>query len=267
MFTNLPPVVKNLLIINVLMLVVAQVSEGFGLDLHSLFGLHHWSSDLFMPHQFITYMFMHGGLMHLFFNMFALYMFGRVLEQVWGPKRFLIYYMFTGIGAGILQMIVVTFELSGLESAVASIADSASPDAFANFIDDYVPDHFRAPFHQRLAGWISNPESSQFKAAALNIANELLDLKRNVGTVGASGSVFGILLAFGMLFPNTELLLLFPPIPIKAKYFVVGYGLIELYMGFTANPSDNVAHFAHLGGMLFGYFLIKYWKTNTNTFY
>ena len=101
----------------------------------------------------------------------------------------------------------------------------------------------------------------------MNLSNELLELKRNIGTVGASGSVFGILLAFGVLFPNTELMLIFPPIPIKAKYFVIGYGLIELYMGISNNPSDNVAHFAHLGGMLFGYLLIIYWKKNTKHFY
>ena len=267
MFNNIPLVVKNLLIINVLMLVATEVTAGFGIDLHQLFGLHHWSSDLFMTHQFISYMFMHGSIAHLFFNMFALWMFGRILEQVWGPKRFLMYYMFTGIGAGILQMIVVTFGLNGVENAISSMANSSSPEVFASFIDDYVPSHFLAPFQQTLAIWISDPSSSEFKASAINLSNQLLTLKRDIGTVGASGSVFGILLAFGMLFPNTELFLLFPPIPIKAKYFVIGYGAIELYMGFANNPSDNVAHFAHLGGMLFGFILIKYWKNSTNQFY
>ncbi|MEQ8323264.1 MAG: rhomboid family intramembrane serine protease [Vicingaceae bacterium] len=267
MLTNLPPVVKNLLIINVLALLATSVLDGFGIDLTELFGLHHWSSDLFRPHQFVTYMFMHGGIAHLFFNMFALWMFGRILEQVWGSQRFLIYYMFTGIGAGFLQMLVVSFQLSGMESAISEVAATTSPDAFANFIDNYVPEQFRGAFNQRLAAWIAYPESMDLKAAALSISNELLELRRNIGTVGASGSVFGILLAFGVLFPNTELFLLFPPIPIKAKYFVFGYGLIELYMGFASNPSDNVAHFAHLGGMLFGYILIRYWKNKTNNFY
>ena len=267
MFNNIPLVVKNLLIINVLMLVATEVAAGFGMDLHQLFGLHHWSSDLFEVHQFVTYMFMHGSIAHLFFNMFALWMFGRILEQVWGPKRFLIYYMFTGIGAGILQMIVVTFGINGLESAINNMVATGSPDAFAVFIDDYVPSQFMVPFQQSLAIWISDPTSPAFKASAIDLANQLLTLRRDIGTVGASGSVFGILLAFGMLFPNTELFLLFPPIPIKAKYFVIGYGAIELYMGFANNPSDNVAHFAHLGGMLFGFILIKYWKNNTNYFY
>jgi len=267
MFAQLPPIVKNLLIINVIMLVATFALGTFGIDLNEILGLHHWSSDKFQPFQFVSYMFMHGGMTHLFFNMFALWMFGRILEQVWGGKRFLIYYMATGIGAGLLQLIVMSFEINSLEGAINSIRDTASPDVFANFIDDYVPGQFKGQFQRLLANWILEPNSVQIQANAVSLSNELLELKRNIGTVGASGSVFGILLAFGMLFPNTELMLLFPPIPIKAKYFVIGYGVIELYMGIASNPSDNVAHFAHLGGMLFGFILIKYWKNTTNTFY
>lgn len=267
MFSNIPPVVKNLLIINVLMLFGTFMLTSFGMDLNELFGLHHWSSDEFRPHQFVSYMFMHGGLTHLFFNMFALWMFGKILEQVWGGKRFLIYYMVTGVGAGLLQMLVVSIELSSLENSIQALALSNTPDAFANFIDNHVPDMYKSQFQDVLAGWIISPESVQYHQNALSLANELFDLKRNVVTVGASGSVFGILLAFGVLFPNTELMLLFPPIPIKAKFFVIGYGLIELYLGFSGNPSDNVAHFAHLGGMLFGYILIRYWKNKGIGYY
>jgi membrane associated rhomboid family serine protease len=263
----MPPIVKNLLIINVLMLLSANILSNYGIDLDELFGLHHWSSDKFKVHQFVTYMFMHGGMTHLFFNMFALWMFGRVLEQVWGPKRFLTYYMITGIGAALLQMLVMTIELNSVENAIQLIRDTNSPDAYAAFIDTYVPKYIQPQFQDLLAGWILNPESSEYKSAAISISNELFEIKRNIGTVGASGSVFGILLAFGMLFPNTELMLLFPPIPIKAKYFVIGYGLIELYMGFSSNPSDNVAHFAHLGGMLFGFILIKYWRKKRDIFF
>lgn len=267
MFQSIPPVVKNLLIINVIMLFASYILGSFGFDLNEMLGLHHWSSEKFRPHQFVSYMFMHGGMMHLFFNMFALWMFGRVLEQVWGPKRFLIYYMTTGIGAGLLQLIVMSFSLGSMESAIQDLAAIGTPDKFAEFIDTYVPSPFINPFNDILAAWSMNTESQNLLAQALSISNELLELKRDTGTVGASGSVFGILLAFGVLFPNTELMLLFPPIPIKAKYFVIGYGALELYMGLSANPSDNVAHFAHLGGMLFGYLLIRYWRKNTNTFY
>jgi len=255
------------MIINVLMLFATFISESFGVDLNELLGLHHWSSDLFSPHQFVTYMFMHGGLMHLVFNMFALWMFGRVLEQVWGPKKFLIYYMATGIGAAVLQMLVISIELSGAEDAVQNIRNSGSPEAFAAFLDSYIPISRQGALQDLLAAWILNPNSIEYQNQAVSIAGQILEMKRNLTTVGASGSVYGILLAFGMLFPNTMLMLIFPPIPIKAKYFVIGFGAIELYMGFANNPADNVAHFAHLGGMLFGFILIKYWKKNSNTFY
>jgi len=173
--------------------------------------------------------------------MFAVWMFGRVLEQVWGPKRFLIYYMITGIGAGIIQLIVAYIRL-------ISVRDLLSPEEF-----DYIVNNGYEILQNRQN--FTDPIAAQ--------ANILI----NIGTVGASGAVFGILLAFGMLFPNTELMLLFPPIPIKAKWFVIFYGIFELYAGFANNPNDNVAHFAHLGGMLFGFILIKYWNADRNKFY
>ena len=179
--------------------------------------------------------------MHILFNMFALFMFGKVLEQVWGQKRFLIYYMVTGIGAGLIQMLVAYIRLSSYGSAVTpEVMDIIMTDGYQAILDHQ---NFRDPFLGSLNGLI------------------------NGVTVGASGAVFGILLAFGMLFPNTELMLMFPPIPIKAKWFVLGYGAFELYSGFANNPNDNVAHFAHLGGMLFGFVLIKMWKKDRGTFY
>ncbi|KAA3653072.1 MAG: rhomboid family intramembrane serine protease [Bacteroidetes bacterium] len=238
---NIPTVVKNLLIINVLMLFGTWAAGSSGIDLGDTLGLHHWKSDLFRPHQLVTYMFMHGGFQHLFFNMFALWMFGKILEQVWGSKRFLIYYMVTGIGAGIIQLIVIELRILSLKSQVD-------------------PEFYQIVLNEGLSALQMGKNFTD------PIAGELNHLI-NTTTVGASGAVFGILLAFGMLFPNTQLMLLIPPIPIKAKYFVALYGLFELYMGFSNNPADNVAHFAHLGGMLFGFILIKMWKKNTNTFY
>ena len=178
---------------------------------------------------------------HLFFNMFAVWMFGRVLEGVWGSKRFLIYYMVTGIGAGIIQLIVIYLRMMPLYNQL-------SPEELAYIMEN---------------GYQLLQEGKNFSAPIAGQFNLLM----NVTTVGASGSVFGILLAFGMLFPNTELMLMFPPIPIKAKWFVIGYGAIELYSGVANNAGDNVAHFAHLGGMLFGFFMIKYWQKNSNRFY
>ncbi len=239
-FNSIPPVVKNLIIVNVLMLLATFVLERVGIDLYTYLGLYFPLSEKFRLHQIFTHMFMHGGLTHLFFNMFALYMFGRVLESVWGPKRFLTFYLVTGVGAAILHSLVNFIEYNHVTSQL-------TPDQVA-----YVKE----------AGYNLWTEGKNFSDPLLGKLNMVL----NTPTVGASGAVFGILLGFGMLFPNTQLMLLFPPIPIKAKYFVIGYGAIELYLGIS-QPGSNVAHFAHLGGMLFGYFMIKYWNKNSKRFY
>jgi rhomboid family protein len=240
-FRNIPPVVKNLLIINGLFFLATILLQSQGIDLGDYLGLHYWKSPGFYPHQLITYMFMHGGFTHILFNMFAVYMFGRVLEGVWGQKRFLIFYMVTGIGAGIIQMLVAYIRIAGL-------GDAVTPEVMEIIINE---------------GYQATLDHQNFTDPFLGNLNGLI----NGVTVGASGAVFGILLAFGMLFPNTELMLLFPPIPIKAKWFVLGYGALELYSGFANNPNDNVAHFAHLGGMLFGFILIKMWKKDRSNFY
>lgn len=239
--SNLPEVVKNLLIINVLLFVGTIAASQANINLADHLGLHHWSSELFRPYQLVTYIFMHGGFMHLFSNMFGLFMFGRILEQVWGNKRFLIYYMVTGIGAGLIQLVVTEIRIQSLVSEI-------DPQLYQIVIK----------------------EGLEVLQSGQNYTNEAareLNYLINISTVGASGAIFGILLAFGMLFPNTELMLLFFPVPIKAKYFVALYGAFELYQGFANNPNDNVAHYAHLGGMLFGFIMIKYWKQNGKTFY
>ena len=242
MFRDTPPVVKNLLIINVLAYVAMIMLRSQDIDLTEYFGLHFWKSEAFYPHQLVSYMFMHSfTITHLLFNMFAVWMFGKVLESVWGSKRFLIYYMVTGIGAGLIQLLVIYLRLMPLYSQL-------SPEDLS-----YITEN----------GYQLLQEGKNFTDPIAGKINLLL----NVTTVGASGAVFGILLAFGMLFPNTELMLLFPPIPIKAKWFVIGYGAIELYSGMANNAGDNVAHFAHLGGMLFGFVMIKYWQKNSNRFY
>lgn len=230
-FRILPPVVKNLIIINGLFF-LATMALSSTIDLADYLGLHYPVSPLFKPHQFVTYMFMHGGIGHIFFNMFALWMFGNALENVWGPKRFLIYYMVTGIGAGVLHLLVIHFQVMSVEAKL-------SPELIAQVRD---------------TGYGILHENKNFVDPLLGKLNILY----NTTTVGASGAVFGILLGFGMLFPNSLIYLYFA-IPIKAKYFVIGYGALELILGFTRS-GDNIAHFAHLGGMIFGYFLILYWK-------
>lgn len=268
-FSILPVVVKNLLIINGLCFLANIVVEArFNYSLNESMGLYFPESSHFKPYQLITHVFMHGSLMHLFFNMFSLWMFGNVLENYWGPKRFFIYYFVTAFGAAALLLGVNGYEIYSLKSAIANYALDPNIDAFIRLLDKDAALAKSSIVNDFINQWQTQPQNPQYTQSSLEIADALLQRKLNVPTVGASGAVFGLLLAFGMLFPNTELMMLFIPFPIKAKYFVIGYGAIELYQGLANNPSDNVAHFAHLGGMLFGFILIKIWnKTNRNSFY
>ncbi len=264
-FRDTPVVVKNLIIINVIVLLGTLALQQAGIDLVEKLGMHYPGSDKFRFYQIVTHMFMHGGLAHLFFNMFALWMFGRVLENVWGPRRFLVYYFVTGLGAVALHMFVNHLEIASMQHTLAAFTNTPAPEILDKFVDK----HFsRAGMELRdfITNWYDNPAGPAFAAEGERIMQQILTLKMDIPTVGASGAVYGVLLAFGMLFPNTQLMLLFPPIPIRAKYFVIGYGAIELYLGLT-NSGGSIAHFAHLGGMLFGFFLIKYWNKTSKTFY
>ncbi|TAJ14076.1 rhomboid family intramembrane serine protease [Marinilabiliaceae bacterium JC017] len=264
---NLPPVVKNLLIINALFFLATMVLKStFGINLNDLLGLHVIGAKKFNPSQFITYMFLHADLTHVFFNMFAVFMFGRVLETVWGPKRFLIYYLVTGIGAAGIHMATLYIDIVPFQNALDAYMSNASHENLVGFMNEYVrPATY--DMARNIDGFLKSYDQLRLvdPERALGLSKEFLNqfevdyLNAHV-TIGASGSVFGILLAFGMLFPNTELMLLFPPIPIKAKYFVIIYGVIELFMGIGNFAYDNVAHWAHLGGMLFGFILIRYWR-------
>ncbi len=230
-FSILPPVVKNLLIINGLFfLATITLSQ---VDLIEMLGLHPFESRLFKPYQLVTHFFMHGGLAHIFSNMFALWMFGNALENYWGGKKFLIYYLLTGLGAAALHLGIMEFQIHRLMAEM-------SPEDIEAVL-------FEGPGLLKSLQNYTDPNLAQL--------NQLL----NTSTVGASGAVFGVLLAFGMTFPNTIIYVYFA-LPIKAKYFVMLYGAFELYAGIQNNPGDNVAHFAHLGGMIFGYFLIRYWN-------
>ncbi len=264
---TIPPVVKNLIIINVLVLLAAWVLRSANVDLTNLLGMHHPSSDKFMLHQLVTHMFMHStqGIFHIFFNMFALWMFGRVLESVWGGKRFLVYYFVTGLGAIALHTFVSHIEIASMKNAIDAYINTPAPELLDKFVNRYLP-RATPQVYDFINNWYNDPTNSTYVADGQRLMEQILLIHVDTPTVGASGAVFGVLLAFGMLFPNTQLMLIFPPIPIRAKYFVIGYGLIELYLGFT-QPGSNVAHFAHLGGMVFGFFLIKYWNKSRNTFY
>lgn len=238
-FSLIPPVVKNLLIINGLFFLATLAFERFGLNLSTILGLYIPQSELFKPHQLITYIFMHGNFSHIAFNMFALWMFGAAIENYWGGKRFLIYYMVTGLGAGLIHLGVLEFQFFSLAKQLS-----------ADQVDAVLAISMDAFYQQGGFGH--------------EIMNQLTQMM-HIPTVGASGAVFGLLLAFGMMFPNSQIYLYFL-FPIKAKYFVIGYGLLELFSGISNRPGDNVAHFAHLGGMIFGYILIKFWQKNRFNF-
>jgi len=206
-----------------------------------LLGLYFPKSEQFKPLQIVTHMFMHGNFFpHLFFNMYALFIFGPILENVWGPKRFFIFYMVCGLGAAFTHETVILFQYNHL-------IQSLSPQNVQAVLTEGT-----AYFHQGKV--FTDPDMQS------------LQLLLNTPTVGASGAIFGVLLAFGVLFPNTQLMLLIPPMPIRAKYLVLGYGALELFLAVT-QPGSNIAHAAHLGGMLFGYLLIRYWRKTTNTLY
>ena len=232
---QLPEVTKNLLIINALVFLASYVAEArYNVDINGLLGLHYFSSEKFHPYQFFTYMFMHSTFEHLFFNMFAVWMFGRVLENVWGGGRFLFYYLVCGVGAGLVQEAAQYFEFMPLMNNLKAL--SALPSSEMVPIDGVT---------HTAAQWIT------MHKAVLDIS-----------TVGASGAVYGILLAFGMLFPNQQLFIIPIPVPIKAKWLIIGYFALELVLALIAK-GDGVAHIAHLGGMIFGFLLILYWRKHT----
>ena len=228
---NTPTVTKNLIIINLLCFMGAIVGERHGIDLNDILGLHYFESEKFRLYQLFTYMFMHSDFGHIFFNLFAVWMFGRILETVWGPQRFLFYYILCGLGAGVVQEVTQYFEFMPL------MHDAAQ---FASFPTDTI---------------IPINGISHTAAEWLALCQRII----SVSTVGASGAVYAILLAFAMLFPNNEIFVFPIPMPIKAKWLIIGYFVLEIYLGLTGN--DGIAHFAHLGGMIFGFALIMYWKT------
>ena len=219
---NIPTMTKNLLVINILAYAATWVLKGSGVDLNGLLGLHFFLASEFHVYQFLTYMFLHGSFTHILFNMFALWMFGSVIERVWGPKKFLFYYIVCGVGAGIVQELV----------------------------------QYGSYMAQGLAA---------YQYVNMGGAQISMDSYINLWTtIGASGAVYGILLAFGMIFPNERLFIIPFPFPIKAKWLIVGYIAIELFSAMSG-PGDGVAHMAHLGGMLFGFLLIRYWRNHPDS--
>lgn len=231
----LPDVVKNLLIINVLFFIADMVfKQSFNINIMDYLGLHYFGSIYFYPFQYITYMFMHGGTAHIFFNMFALWMFGSMLENRWGSKNFLIFYLLTGIGAGLINNLVSFIELQYLSNSVPF-----------ELIEEFKNQG------REVLGKSYNAEQATLQ--------KLFSIFSG-GTVGASGAIYGLFVAFAMIFPNMPLYIMFIPIPIKAKYLVIGMIAFDLFSGVQPYYATGIAHFAHLGGGLIGFLILTYWK-------
>lgn len=240
---NMPPVVKNLLILNVIMFIITVIGEQQGIRMTYLLGGYVFGSPFFEPYQMVSHFFMHGGMFHIFFNMFALVIFGSVLEQVWGPKRFFIFYVATALGAFVFHQVVGYIEFKQIENEIIA----AGYDIFE-----------------------INKRISDLHVQGMIFTEPLLrDYQISIGVpvVGASGAVYGLLAAFAYLFPNTQLMLLFPPIPVKAKWLVLFLVGIALYNSIQSQPGDNIAHLAHLGGALVGFIIVFIWKQDKKNFY
>lgn len=242
-FSNLPPVVKNILLLNIVMFVIKFIGEAQGIPMTRLLGGYVFNSPFFEPYQMVTHFFMHADLFHIFFNMFALVIFGSILEQSWGPKRFFIFYFATAIGAFIFHQVAGYIEVKSIESQI--LAYDGDIYALREYIQNGLNNNMR--FNNTLE-----------RDYAVGVG---------VPVVGASGAVYGLLVAFGYLFPNTRLMLLFPPIPVKAKYLVMFMVGIAIYNSFINNPGDNVAHLAHLGGAIVGFIIVLFWQKSSKNFY
>jgi len=266
MLNRLTPVVKNLLIINVVVFIGQKMFSG--IDLTSMLSLYNIGSPSFKPYQFFTYMFAHGGFSHILFNMMGLIFLGPMLERFWGPQKFLIFFMVTGIGAGMLYSGIKYVDNYQNEKSVNIYLANPTPEGFNKLIIDDFNGNVRQHVYETIDNYDKNPKSEYYINESKRIAQSLARETINFGSMlGASGAIYGILMAFGMLFPNTEMMLLFPPIPIKAKYLAMGLGAYAIYAGFKQNPNDVTAHFAHLGGMVFAFIMIQYWKTKRTDFY
>ena len=249
MFQNIPVVTKNLLIINVLFYVVAIVLAQNGNDFSGVLGAHYFNSFLFEPYQIVTHMFMHSltDFFHILFNMLLLVMFGSHLERIWGPKRYFLFYVLSGLGAIVLYNSIGMWQIAELKTLL--VQDGYDLTILNN--------QLREGSFETI---VLNSEMSQ------TIVQEYINLSFST-MVGASGAIFGLLAGFALLFPNTELMLLFPPIPIKAKYLIGGYLLFEIYNSIYRS-GDQIAHLAHVGGAVVGIIIILIWrKRNRSNFY
>lgn len=271
---NITPVVRNLLLINIILFFLTGLAP-MGLDLKDLFGLRYVLAPKFEIFQFVTHMFMHADLGHLFSNMFGLFIFGPMLEQFWGSKRFFIFYMITGLGAGALYLGVNFFETYSMGLATQHLLDNTTPENLVQYLRDHEISMYLNYYLQQLNlnvpelvnQFANDPDNIEIKRLVRRTVERSYVQVMNSPMIGASGAVYGILMAFGLLFPNMRLMLLFPPIPVKAKYLVGFYGILALSGALHNTAGDNIAHYAHLGGMLFAWIIITVWRKRDTNYY
>jgi len=262
---QLTPVVRSLLIVNALVFIVPQIM-GTSDIITQYFGLHNIYSAYFQPWQVLTHAFLHANVQHIFFNMLGLVFFGPILENVWGSNKFLVFYLVCAMGAGILYSGVNYYELLVETNNAQAYFNNPNPSDFEFFIKKFHPENLNSAsgFANQ---WENDLASTYHIEKSKEFIKELIIMQRNQPMVGASGAIYGILAAFGLLFPNMEMMLIFPPIPIKAWIMVSFYLVTSLYSAVNPMPGDHVAHYAHLGGMLIGAIFVYFWRTGLNKYY
>lgn len=256
MLQNIPQVTKNILILNILMFLLQLYFQSQGTDINYMLGGHYFNAASFEPYQVISHIFMHGDFFHLLFNMFALVMFGGFLERLWGPKRFFILYVASAFGAFLLYNSIGVYQLMEIKSQL--------PQGFLAQGESIIRhSHNYSEITRQLA---DHAILVQYDGLTPELFHQYIS-KSLTPIIGASGAVFGIMAAFAILFPNTELMLLFPPIPIKAKFLIGGYFIYEVYRSIYQAEGDNIAHLAHVGGAIVGAILVLIWRRQRNNFY
>lgn len=257
MFGDIKPVTKNLLILNIALFILTFFFGSQGTDLESLLGAHYFGTPLFQPYQIVSHFFMHGGLLHIFMNMYILVMFGSFLERLWGPKRYFIFYIASALGAYLLYSGVGFFQIAELKVAINNPEAIAALNGYLKEVGRNVDKMELIQIAQRYGVDLGYEFNSFVKYTS----------KSATPMVGASGAIFGLMAAFAILFPNTQLMLIFPPIPIKAKWLIGGYFVFEVYNSFQNNVGDNVAHLAHVGGAIVGAIIVLIWRRTGKNFY
>jgi membrane associated rhomboid family serine protease len=269
-FEVLPVIIKNLLIINCIFFLAQNTLAGkLPFEISDVFALHGWESNLFQPWQLITHMFMHGGFGHIFGNMFALWMFGAILENLWGPKRFLTFYLICGLGAAFLHMLILHYENSALTTDYLALYNQQrlGTNNFSENVLNYIFKNKISINPEAINFLQQNPADTQLANRIFDAITESYSATINTPTIGASGAVFGVLAAFIYLFPNTYIYLYFF-IPVKAKWIGLVYFGVEIFYALQNSAGDNVARWAHIGGGLVGFLVVISWnKTNKKTFY